>query len=348
LGDKMLRRAKQKRVVPLPNEFPEAERICPASGAAYDMFYLGDEVVLYCPDHDYQGRYSVRWVAKHKWVDRFAPKTAEEFLAQAVVLGSRFQPKQALDLSLRSYNLKKSGYPLLMALIAAVDLDDRISVEHIANYAQSLPFDVVAQIDLAHSLGYLGRYAEAERMCKKLDKVKLINVTGRVRGLIALAKGDDKKALEQFQRTGRDFGWASAWVHLARRDFTACTAVAQAALNKEGYSDKSAIDWVRLVTLCGMALGGEEENRARAVLAVGLRKCRRVWPYPILLYLNREISEEELRRRTPAFPEEQVRVDITMGLEKSIRGRGDRGLSEFARVRQSWSLETYVARLWSK
>ena len=348
LGKQMRTKAFKSKQWPDVESFPEESRVCPASRAAYDVFYVEDDVMLFCPGHRFKGHPSARWLRQNSWIELASPRTWHDLVGTAVLQTSSGHPELALNLCLRSYLKKKNGSALFAGLIAAADLDDRQRVSQIAGYADQLPRDVFAQLTRAHALGYLGRFADAEKICGRLAKLGpgMVVITGRVRGLSALAKGNSDAAVKQFSLTGRSFGWAPMWISFARKDFGRTLQLANSALVDLKYCHDSAIDWVRLAVISGIALGGEQEKLGLSLLSEGLRKCRRTWPYPVLLYLNREISEEELRRRAPRSNIEQVHIDVTVGTLKMVQKRD--GRAELARANQPWSLDAYVAKAWLK
>lgn len=104
-----------------------------------------------------------------------------------------------------------------------------------------------------------------------------------------------------------------AYALLGLKRHAECRKKCREVIHDKGWQAPFAANAI-IVNVLSDWMSGAPEDETRATLQKGLDESPRTWPYPMLRYLNREISEEELFEIAAPVLSQQVESQFTVGL----------------------------------
>ena len=352
LGIRFVDYKQQNRGWPTMQAFGRELRICPDSRAEYRLADVDpSHAYLFCPGHEYRGQRSVYALKSRRWTTSLPQGDGENFLAAGFMLNAAHRPREALDQYVTSYSLAKLPGSVFLGMDAAIQCDDSNWVKEFSARVADYPSYPIVQAMRIYALAYLGRSDDALKVGLRLDAQKNL-AANEIKMLVAcvyLFREEYILADTWFSRSGEQYRLGWTWVSFFQQDFATSLSRGRAALASLGYGDMTSAEQVHMAVLSSIALGGSSEREGQEVLTAALKNSPKVWPYPLLRYLNREIDEQQIRSLSSFSVKAKRQTEWLIGTLKWVKGDRSEGAAILRNLPpHRYALELGMAKAWLK
>lgn len=293
-----------------------SESTCPTTGLQYVWLQEGEQVVLYCCGEAHSGL-SLYWDGSgvsDTWPALDSADTACLNLQEAA---RRFDGNWVGALEVLQ-KLEENGTPadqLASRRTVAYEALNQTE-EALAASRQTMdlyPNDETAFNLRCNALLLDGQVDEVLRLCDKwLTTHKDSELAHQNKVLAYLQDGDTAEADDAASQL-HDAGFLCC-SDLAFKRYSASWQHAERWLQEDGWSGGGATDEI-LTGLLACRLGSIDPELERARLLEALRRAPKVWPYPLLRYLNGDLTEDEILRPLENRPDRLVLAKYVLALD---------------------------------
>lgn len=296
LGDELSARIEKGQGV-RPDQLGLSHR-CPTSGLAYRWFVQPGRNLLYCRGGSHPG-HALHWdsasgQAASDWPDLADdPRRSEALLLRLEASRSDEDGgrSQAILQELADSDIDPDQLWIWRAELE-LDRDDPGKALEALQKLQHGESNPAAQLDWLQALLAQRSFRQAEESASELLLEAADHQPVRMLQLIALVyeeRWEDARAsCEKLQQP-----YYAVFVHMALGQHDEARLAALQLLKSEGWEGDQAC----LAAILALLNGWKEslgESMLRSELAEALGSAPKAWPYPVLRFLNRELTEEEL------------------------------------------------------
>lgn len=304
LGDELSARIEKGQGV-RPDQLGLAYR-CPTSGLVYRWFVQPGRNLLYCHGGSHPG-HALHWDSASRQAASDWPDLADgPRRSEALVL--RLEASRSDEDSARSQAILQelAGTDIdpdqlwIWRAELELDRDDPGKALQALQKLQHGESNPAAQLDWLQALLAQRSFREAEESASELLLDDAANQPVRMLQLIALVYEDRwEDARASCEKLHQPF--YAVFVHMALGQYDQARLAALQLLKSEGWEGDQACLAAILALLNGWK-ESEGESMLRSELAEALGSAPKAWPYPVLRFLNRELTEEELLELTEDSP----------------------------------------------